>query len=99
MGPLVGPIVICGLFSALSSGCGGSEAAVPDGASGLPDAGAAPPVTPDAGVDRPDGPAPYPRPSYTRLSETGLFADPATRTLTPQLVAFVPNHVLWSDGA
>jgi hypothetical protein len=57
---------------------------------------------PDAAVDRAVDhvePLPYPRPTYAMLSETGFFADPATRTPKPDLLAFTPNHVLWSDGA
>jgi hypothetical protein len=44
-------------------------------------------------------PTPYSRPTYTRLSETGFFADATQGTLSPALVAFAPTYVLWSDGA
>jgi hypothetical protein len=52
----------------------------------------------DLGVDHVQ-PMAYPRPSYTHLAETGIFSDPATRTLNPNLVPFAPTHVLWADGA
>lgn len=35
----------------------------------------------------------------SRLSESGLYADISTRTLTPGLLAFQPRFPLWSDGA
>ncbi len=35
----------------------------------------------------------------TRLSETGLYADFASRTLAPGVVEFAPRSPLWSDGA
>lgn len=34
-----------------------------------------------------------------RLSESGLYADISTRTLSPDLLAFEPRFPLWSDGA
>ena len=36
---------------------------------------------------------------YGRLSETGLYADIATKTVAPDLVAFTPTWRLWTDGA
>jgi hypothetical protein len=110
MGLLWGPIVISGVLS----GCGGDAktASPPADAGSELDVAIAPGVTadaaspdlvpaalPDAGPDRPDGPAAYPRPSYARLAETGLFADPATRTVVAGVADFQPNHVLWSDAA
>jgi len=111
MGPVLGPIVISGLVSACGSSAAPTpppDAAVPqvaDAASadavwpwaGHEDA-AAPDLPPDLGVDH-VVPTAYSRPSYTRLSETAFFADPAKGTLSPALVSFAPNHVLWSDGA
>jgi hypothetical protein len=35
----------------------------------------------------------------TRLSETGLYADFASRTLAPGIIRFAPAHPLWADGA
>jgi hypothetical protein len=44
--------------------------------------------------------APAPgEPQYTRLSETGLYADLAARTLAPGVRGFEPALELWSDGA
>jgi hypothetical protein len=34
-----------------------------------------------------------------RLGDTGLYADAASRTLHPDVVTFVPQYPLWSDGA
>lgn len=34
-----------------------------------------------------------------RLSQTGIYTDMLTKALNPTLVAFVPEHVLWSDAA
>jgi hypothetical protein len=48
-------------------------------------------VTPDAEV--------LPAVMPERLSQTGMYADFATKTLNPKLVPFAPNNVLWSDGA
>ena len=42
---------------------------------------------------------PYARPSYTTLSETGLFADLQQRTPARGVEAFAPSSVLWADGA
>lgn len=47
----------------------------------------------------PPSPQPYGRPSYQRLSETGLYADVASRDLSDGLLLFEPTHKLWSDGA
>ena len=44
-------------------------------------------------------PAPYPRPGYARLSETGLYADFAAKVIGPEATLFAPTHKLWSDGA
>ncbi len=35
----------------------------------------------------------------TRLSETGLYSDFASRTIAPGVVGFQPRYALWSDGA
>jgi hypothetical protein len=37
-------------------------------------------------------------PSYVRLSETGLYANIASKALSPDLTFFQPSHFLWSDG-
>ncbi len=44
-------------------------------------------------------PAPYPRPAYTSLAETGLYSDLPGGELSPRVRAFEPSFVLWSDGA
>jgi hypothetical protein len=69
--------------------------------SGAADALAAEVGPADATPDLPvvPAPAPYPRPSYQRLSETGFYSDPATKTVAADLVGFHPAHVLWSDAA
>jgi hypothetical protein len=33
------------------------------------------------------------------LAETGLYADPESKTVAPENLAFVPQYPLWSDGA
>lgn len=35
----------------------------------------------------------------SKLSRTGLYADPATKKLAPGVRAYLPNYELWSDGA
>jgi hypothetical protein len=41
---------------------------------------------------------PSTRPAYQHLAETGLYADPVTRTVAAGLIAFEPSYKLWSDG-
>lgn len=58
----------------------------------------------DAGaVERPAPPAPsapYARPAYQRLSDTGLFTDVGVNTtVDAEARAFEPAYKLWSDGA
>jgi len=53
----------------------------------------------DAVPERPPPPQPYPRPGYQLLSETGLFSDLGSRTVTADAVLFEPTYKLWSDGA
>ncbi len=36
---------------------------------------------------------------YGQLSETGLYADVASKSLMPDVIEFAPTHPLWSDGA
>lgn len=50
----------------------------------------------DAGRDAALPPLPDP---LTRLSETGLYDDFATKALSPAVIEFAPASVLWSDGA
>lgn len=45
------------------------------------------------------GPAPVLRFDAPRLSETGLYADVATRTPAVSLIEVAPRFPLWSDGA
>ena len=47
----------------------------------------------------PPPPGPYPRPTYATLSETGLFADAATKRIAEDALPFEPTYWLWSDGA
>ena len=54
----------------------------------------APPKPPPTG-EPVDPPASGP----TRLSETGLYADLAAKTLAPGVLRFAPAHPLWADGA
>jgi hypothetical protein len=95
------------------SGPDGAEKTGPDAASaggddGAPDAGgdvgsamadAVADAAPDLAPDLPPLPVAYPRPQYTRLSQTGLYTDIATRTLSAGLEEFHPTYTLWSDGA
>jgi hypothetical protein len=53
----------------------------------------------DAPVELPPPPAPYPRPTYQHLAETGLFDDATALHVATDLVAFEPTYKLWSDGA
>jgi hypothetical protein len=50
-------------------------------------------------VDAAVPPAPYPRPSYQHLSETGLYSEIASLAVDPSAIPFVPGYKLWSDGA
>jgi hypothetical protein len=59
----------------------------------------APDVAPDLAPDVPPPPGPYDRPTYSLLSETGLYQDFAARTLGPGTLAFSPSNVLWADAA
>src|SRR4030095_4906447 len=43
--------------------------------------------------------APYPRPEYAALSDTGVYADLESHTLADSLRGFAPSFVLWADGA
>lgn len=45
-----------------------------------------------------DAPPPG-EPQYTRLSQTGLYADLGARSLAPGVRGFEPSFKLWSDGA
>jgi len=47
----------------------------------------------------PPPPEPYARPAYTLLSETDLFADAASVTVSAEAAPFEPTYRLWSDGA
>ena len=44
-------------------------------------------------------PQPYPRPTYQRLSQTGLYSNIATMTVASDALAYQPVHQLWSDDA
>lgn len=81
----------------------GGDGAVADAKPGKPDADTPDAAEPDA--SEPDAAEPdagtfvVPTPPYTRLSETGLYADITTRTLHPEVVEYQPVYKLWSDGA
>jgi len=51
----------------------------------------------DAGVDA--GTFVIPSPPYTRISETGAYADAVAGTISPWALEFTPAHRLWTDGA
>src|SRR6185436_3249480 len=53
----------------------------------------------DAIVERPPPPGPYPRPTYVRLAETGLYDDFASLQVVDGAVPFEPTYKLWSDDA
>src|SRR5262245_12380148 len=44
-------------------------------------------------------PLPYARPTYAKLSETGLFSGERANEVSPGVVPFEPSFPLWSDGA
>ncbi len=44
-------------------------------------------------------PVPYARPTYTKLSETGLFSSERANEIATGAMAFEPSFPLWSDGA
>ena len=85
----------CALAALLFFGCGegalggtGPDAAPPDAKT--PDASAPDAMAmPDSGSD--DGPP--------RLSDQGLYADIATKTLAADVVEYAPTYPLWADGA
>jgi hypothetical protein len=52
---------------------------------------------PEEGASAP--PEPYARPTYTRLSQTGLYLDFAARRLSSGVEAYEPEFVLWADEA
>jgi len=95
------------LLGAALAGCGGGTTAsfAPDAATTGDDAAVDAPPGDTAAVDASDAfegpapPAPYPRPAYVHLSETGIFDDFAAKHVSPDLLAFEPTHKLWSDGA
>jgi hypothetical protein len=98
-----------------AAACGGNGAGVgmiPDGGGDdvAPDAGNDDAVAstdgalrstdaPDAPVERPTPPAPYARPTYEHLSETGLLDDVPTRRAVSDALPFEPTYKLWSDAA
>jgi hypothetical protein len=57
----------------------------------------------DAGTDTADASAdglePYTRPTYQKLSETGLYANIGTMAIAAGALPFQPAHQLWSDAA
>lgn len=50
-------------------------------------------------VERPAVAAEVPAEPPARLADTGLYADPTTKTLAPGVFPFSPQYPLWSDGA
>lgn len=89
--------VSCLLGAAFGAACSSAE---PAPAAPLADAGdedsaprrPRPPVDDDAGE-------PGPPTGPTLLSETGLYADFASRTVAGDLFTFVPRYEFWADGA
>lgn len=55
----------------------------------------------EAGQSRPAGndPVATEAPPPPRLSDTGLFSDPAAKTVAKDVLPFAPQYPLWSDGA
>ena len=104
---------VCLALLAALGGCGSGSAASDRDASAdsdapgsdAPDSDA--PESDSSGADAsgadsnpiPPPPGPYPRPTYATLSETGLFADAATKRITEDALPFEPTYWLWSDGA
>lgn len=80
------------LTCVLWSGCGGDDEALAPDAS-IPDGGVADAPVDAAADGSPDAAGPR------RLSETGLYADLATKTIASDLIPFSPAYPLWSDGA
>ena len=82
--------------STIVAACGGDSADPPTSAA--PALSAAAPVATGT-------PSPRVKPTVadpalrTRLSESGLFADLPTRTVSGDVVAFSPRHALWTDDA
>ena len=66
---------------------GGSDGLTADGSSA------------DADASFPPPPGPYPRPVYTSLADTGLFADTDAKRVADDAMPFEPTYWLWSDGA
>ncbi len=59
-------------------------------------------LAPGDGGSMPDAAAPrdlFMVSGASQLSETGLYADFSSRTLTPGVIAFAPRYPLWSDGS
>jgi hypothetical protein len=88
-----------------SADAGDRPSAVDAGPSAVdagPSAVDARPSAVDAGpsaIDAAVPPAPYPRPTYQHLSETGLYSEIASLAVDPSAIPFVPGYKLWSDGA
>ncbi len=88
---------------------GVEDASVPDAA--LPDAPTPDAPVPDAPIadagipDAPPPDAPTPdaapptEPTWTTLSETGLYSDIVNKTIAPNIIEYSPAYQLWSDGA
>jgi hypothetical protein len=109
--PLSLAIAIALALALPGGGCGGGGGSPPgadapageaDGGSppdlAAPEAGPADAAAPDREADGgADGPAPYLRPEYRLLAETGLYA-PGGQTPASDLLAFEPAFPLWSDG-
>jgi hypothetical protein len=80
------------LCALLAAGCGAGDTPVGSDAA----------TTPDAAIPAPDLAAPDLAPPVTGptlLSQTGLYSDFASRTLTSGLFTYVPRYPLWSDGS
>lgn len=95
----VASLVLAVLGSGLGAACSGGDAAV------APAIEAGDESASDAQDDRRKMPPPVtdsaapPVTGPDKLSETGLYADFASRTLAPGIRTYTPRYELWSDGA
>jgi hypothetical protein len=85
-----------GVSASAPFGCGSGSSADPPADAGseqtpTPPTPPSPPTGDEDASLAPSGPQ--------RLSETGLYADLASRTLAPGVLRFTPAHPLWADGA
>jgi len=99
-----GPVPDAAVIDAAVVDAAVPDAAVPDAA--IPDAAIPDAAIPDASIpdaNIPDGPPPDAAgpiaPTWTLLSETGLYSDISTYTVDSEAREFDPAYHLWSDNA